>query len=318
MNPFFQAWPPEASLHAVRVDQLFIAFSALTVLLTAPVFVLMSGFALYYRRGRDVDRTQAPRGNWRLETVWTIVPFLLALIFFGWAGWLFFDQGHPPTGALTIDVVAKQWMWKFEHPGGQREIDELHVPAGEPVRLVMTSQDVIHSLFLPALRLKQDVLPGRYTSVWFKAGLPGVYALRCSQFCGFDHSVMAGRFVVMTPADYSRWLQQAGTDGSLAWQGFQRFRALGCSGCHGPASTRRAPKLEGVFGHPVALDGGRVVIADEQYVRDSILYPAHDVAAGYAPIMPTFAGQVSETDLLALVAYVKSIGTAAPSQEAGR
>ncbi|HEY3951078.1 cytochrome c oxidase subunit II [Phenylobacterium sp.] len=317
MNPFFQAWPPEASIHAVRVDQLFMAFTALTVLLTAPVFILMAIFAIRYRHGRDVDRTHAPSHGVRIETAWTLAPFLLALAFFGYSSWLFFDEGRAPPDALTIDVLAKQWMWKFEHPGGQREINDLHVPAGQPVKLVMTSQDVIHSLFLPALRLKQDVLPGRYTTLWFKADRPGIYALRCSQFCGFDHAVMAGRFVVMRPGDYARWLQAAGTDGSLAQQGFQLYRRLGCSGCHAAQSTQRAPSLEGLYGHPIPLEGGRVVVADDQYLRDSILAPNKDVAAGYQPIMPTFARQVSEADLLALVAYLKSLG-AGPDQEARR
>lgn len=318
MNPFFRPWPREASLHAVQVDQLFAAFSALTVLLTAPVFILMFVFAIKYRRGREADRTHAPSHGVGIETAWTVIPFILALGFFGYASWLYFDTGRAPPGALVIDVEAKQWMWKFEHPGGQREIDELHVPANEPVKLVMTSQDVIHSLFLPALRMKQDVLPGRYTSIWFQATVPGVYALRCTQFCGFDHSGMVGRFVVQTPQDYARWLQQAGTDGSLAQQGFQLFRSLGCSGCHGPDSTRRAPKLEGIYGRPVALDGGRTVIADDQYVRDSILYPAKDIAAGYAPIMPTFSGQVSEADLVRLEAYIKSLAPEPANQEASQ
>jgi cytochrome c oxidase subunit 2 len=310
MNSPFALWPPEASAHAAGVDHLFLAFSALVIALTAPVFILQVIYVILYRRGRPADRSPRTDGNVLLEVSWSVIPFLLTLGFFVWSGWLFFEIGRPPADALRIDVEARQWMWKFEHPGGQREIDELHVPANEPVKLVMTSNDVIHSLFLPALRLKQDVLPGRYTSVWFQATRPGVYALRCSQFCGFDHSAMVGRFVVQTPDDYARWLEQAGTDGSLAQQGFQLFRSLGCSGCHGPDSTHRAPKLEGIYGHPVALDGGRTTIADDQYIRDSILYPAKDVAAGYAPIMPTFAGQVTEADLVRLEAYIKSLGDA--------
>lgn len=317
MSPdFLRLWPVAASEHAVRVDQLFFAFSALIFALSWPVFILLAIFAIRYRRGREADRSHAPSHGVIVETGWTIIPFLLTLAFFAYSSWLYFQLGQPPSDALTVEVVAKQWMWKFEHPGGQREIDELHVPAGEPVKLVMTSQDVIHSLFLPALRLKQDVLPGRYTSLWFRADRPGTYALRCTQFCGFDHSEMGGRFVVMRPQDYARWLEHAGTDGSLAQQGFQLFRKLGCSGCHGADSTHRAPKLEGIYGRPVPLDGGRVVVADDGYLRDSILYPARDVAAGYAPIMPTFAGQVSESDLVRLEAYIKSIGDTA--QEASR
>jgi cytochrome c oxidase subunit 2 len=306
-------WPPTASEHAAQIDALIWAFTGFIALLTAPVFVLITAFAIKYRHGKEADRTHASSGSVLIETSWAAIPFVLALGFFGYSTWLFFQVTEAPADALVIDVVAKQWMWKFEHPGGQREIDELHVPAGRPVKLVMISQDVIHSLYLPALRIKQDVLPGRYTTLWFNADRPGGYPLRCAEFCGFDHSVMGGRFVVLSPGDYAAWLQRSGTDGDLASQGAAMFRSFGCSGCHGPASSRRAPPLEGVFGQPVALDDGQVVLADEQYVRDSILYPGRQVAAGYKPIMPTFAGQVSEEQLLRLTAYVKSL--AWPAQE---
>ncbi len=312
MSGPFPFAPPEASLHAAAVDRLIVGFSALVALLTVPVFVLLIVFAIVYRRGTPANRTEAPSRNVIVETSWAVIPFVLALGFFVWASFLYFDVGRPPPDALTINVVGKQWMWKFEHPGGQREIDDLHVPTGQPVRLVMTSQDVIHSLYLPALRLKQDAVPGRYTSLWFVADRPGVYALRCAEFCGFDHSVMGGRFIVMRPEDYGRWLAQAGTDGSLAAQGFRLFREHGCSGCHSAGSSRRAPSLAGVFGRATPLDDGRVVIADEQYLHDSILFPARDVAAGYAPIMPTFAGQLDEAEVLRLVAYIKSIGPEEP------
>jgi cytochrome c oxidase subunit 2 len=314
VSGLFHLAPPEASQHAASVDHLFLGFSALVFLLTAPVFVLLVVYAVVYRRGSPANRERAPTRSTLLETSWAAIPFVLALGFFGWASFLFFDAGRPPADALTINVVGKQWMWKFEHPGGQREIDDLHVPAGRPVRLLMTSQDVIHSLYLPALRLKQDAVPGRYTTLWFTADKPGVYALRCAEFCGFDHSVMGGRFVVMRPQDYARWLSQAGTDGSLAAQGFRLFREHGCSGCHGANSSRRAPSLEGVYGRATPLDDGRVVTADDQYLHDSILYPARDVAAGYAPIMPTFAGQLSQAEVMRLVAYIKSIGPREPGE----
>ena len=315
MNGWVRLWPTAASHHAVEIDRLFFGYAAMVLLLSAPVFILMLVYAVKYRRGRPADRRHARNRNVWLETSWTVAPFLLTIGFFVYAAQLYFDLARPPPDALVIDVVAKQWMWKFQHPGGQREINDLHVPSGQPVKLVMVSQDVIHSFFVPALRIKQDVLPGRYTSLWFDADRPGVYALRCSQFCGLDHSLMGGRLYVQSAQAYAAWLEQAGAAGSLAQQGEALFRALGCSGCHGPASTRRAPKLDGVYGRPVALDDGRVVVADDQYIRDSILQPARDVAAGYAPIMPTFAHQVSEEQLQALVAYVKSLGTA--SEEAG-
>ncbi|HEY1749953.1 MAG TPA: cytochrome c oxidase subunit II [Caulobacteraceae bacterium] len=308
MNRFLPFWPVAASAHAQQVDWLFFGFSLLIFALTAPVFVLIVAFAIKYRRGRPADRSRRPAGNVLVETSWTVIPFLLTLGFFVYAADLYLDLGHPPPGSLVIDVVAKQWMWKFEHPGGQREIDDLHVPVGQPVRLNMTSQDVIHDLFVPALRIKQDVLPGRYTSLWFDATRPGVYDLRCSQFCGMDHSLMIGRVFVLSQPDYAAWLERAGTDGDLATQGKALFASLGCGGCHVGQSTVRAPTLSGLYGRPAPLEGGRTVVADDQYIRDSILDPNRDVAAGYQPIMPTFAGQVSEDDLLKLVAYVKTIG----------
>lgn len=302
-------WPVAASAYAHKVDVLFVGFSALVLLLTLPVFVLLIVFAVKYRRGQVADRTRPASRNVWLETSWAVVPFLLTLGFFGYATWLFLDEREAPPDALEIHAVGRQWMWKFEHPGGQREINELHVPAGRPVRVVLSSQDVIHSLFLPALRLKQDAVPGRYTSLWFIADRPGTYALRCAEFCGMDHSVMGGRFVVMDDGAYARWLGQSGTDGSLAEQGAVLFRDLGCSGCHSTRSTRRAPPLEGLYGRSTPLDDGRVVIADDQYLHDSILYPQQAVAAGYASIMPTFAGQVSEAELMRLVAYLKALGS---------
>ena len=308
MNPFVRFFPVAASAYAADVDWLIAGFTVLMVALTAPVFVLIFLFAIRYRRGRQADRTHRPSGSVPIETSWTVLPFLATLGFFVYAAYLYLDLGRPPADSLVIDVVAKQWMWKFEHPGGQREIDDLHVPVGQDVRLTMTSQDVIHSFFVPALRIKQDVLPGRYTELWFNANRPGVYPIRCSQFCGMDHSLMIGRLVVMSGGDYARWLQQAGASGDLAAQGKTLFDNLGCSGCHAAGSTVRAPPLTGLYGQPTPLDGGRIVTADDQYIRDSILDPNRDIAAGYQPVMPTYAGQVSEDDLLKLVAYVKSLG----------
>ncbi|HEY3800863.1 MAG TPA: cytochrome c oxidase subunit II [Caulobacteraceae bacterium] len=315
MNAYLPFWPVAASAHAVKVDTLMAAFTALIFCLTAPVFVLIVVFAIKYRRGRAADRTHRPSQNVLAETSWTVIPFLLTLGFFAYAAYLYLDLGRPPADSLVIDVVAKQWMWKFEHPGGQREIDDLHVPVGQDVRLTMTSQDVIHSFFVPALRIKQDVLPGRYTSLWFNANRPGVYDLRCSQFCGMDHSLMVGRIYVLNPGDYAAWLQRAGASGDLASQGKALFDTLGCSGCHAPQSGVRAPRLDGLVGRPVPLADGRVVTADDQYLRDSIVAPNRDVAAGYPPVMPTYAGEISEEDLLKLVAYLKSLG-AGPSQTA--
>lgn len=304
----FPLWPAQASTYAGEVDHLTIAIFVLVVLLSAPVFVLILAFAVKYRRGRAANRAHRVDHNMALELSWAIIPFLLLLIFYVWATRLYFDIHRAPPGALEVQVVAKQWMWKFQHPGGQREINELHIPVDKPIRLTMASQDVIHSLFIPALRLKQDVVPGRYTSLWFTADKEGTYPLRCSQFCGADHSVMGGRVHVLSDTAYARWLEQAGVDQSLAAQGAALFRSRGCSGCHGASSTVKAPSLNGLFGKEVPLENGQTVIADEQYIRDSILLPQSQIAAGYPHIMPTFQNVLSEEDVLKLVAYVKSLG----------
>jgi cytochrome c oxidase subunit 2 len=206
-----------------------------------------------------------------------------------------------------VFVVAKQWMWRLQHPDGRREINELHVARGRAVKLIMTSEDVIHSFFVPAFRVKQDVLPGRYTTLWFTATKDGEFHLFCAEYCGTDHARMGGRIVVLEPAEYARWLNAATPARSMAERGAQLFRQLGCSGCHAAAATVAAPKLEGLYGKPVPLEGGGTVIADERYLRDSILLPRKEVVAGYAPIMPSFAGAVSEDQLLDLIAYIKSL-----------
>ncbi|MDW6023551.1 cytochrome c oxidase subunit II [Mesorhizobium sp. BAC0120] len=303
-------WASQASTHASEVDLLAFTFLLLIALLAAPVFILIVVFAVKYRRGRPADRSDPVNRSIWIETSWAMIPFILTLAFFVWATHLYADLYYPPADALEVDVVAKQWMWKFEHPGGQREINELHVPVNEPVKLIMASQDVIHSLFIPALRIKRDVVPGRYTTMWFTADKPGIYHLTCSQFCGTDHSLMGGRFVVMTKADYTRWLEESGVDQSLVDRGAALFRSKGCSGCHGPSSTVHAPPLEGLFGSPVPLQSGEVVTADERYIRDSILLPHSQVAAGYPDIMPTFQNILDEEQVMELVAYIKSLRTA--------
>ena len=305
----FPLWPPIASAHAGEVDLLLVLLLVLVTLLSAPVFVLLIVFAVRYRRGAKADRSDRPYGSIRLELFWAAIPFTLTLLFFVWAARLYFDYGRPPEDALEISVVARQWMWKFQHPGGQREINELHVPTGRPVRLGMISQDVIHSLFFPALRIKHDVLPGRYTQLWFSADQPGTYHLLCAEFCGTSHSEMRGRIVVLEPAAYQAWLERTPSDLSLAQAGARLFRSFGCSGCHVGSDVVRAPPLEGLFGSPVPLASGEVIVADEGYIRDSILLPRKHVAAGYRPVMPTFEGRISEDQLVQLVAYIKSLAT---------
>lgn len=305
----FRWWTDAISSHAEQVDALTFGFLGLLALLVIPVAVLLPYFVVHYREGRDVFRKRAPSDSRRLEWGWSIIPFLLSLYFFWHAAELFVDQQRPPEDAMEIAVVGKQWMWKFQHPGGQGEIDSLHVPAGVPVRLRMISQDVIHSLFLPALRIKQDVLPDRYTDLWFQAEKTGRYHILCAEFCGTAHSRMRGELVVMEPEAYQAWLDAREPDDTLAARGEKLFRAYGCSGCHGESSVVRAPSLAGLWGSPVPLAEGGTVIADATYVRDSILFPQRHVAAGYRPIMPSFRGQIGEDDLVELVAYIQSLGT---------
>ncbi|MEK0083958.1 cytochrome c oxidase subunit II [Benzoatithermus flavus] len=305
-----ELWPASASAYAREIDRLIWSYTGLILFLAVPIIACLVVFAIRYRRGSDADRSNPPVHGLRLELAWTGLPFLATLVFYFWAADLYSRQWVPPKDTLDIAIVAEQWMFKAEHPGGQREIDELHVPAGRPVRLVMTSQDVIHSFYLPALRLKQDVLPGRYTTLWFEADTPGTYALRCAEYCGSEHSAMGGRFVVLSPKDYAAWLATFSVDRTLAQEGEALFRRLGCSGCHGARSVARAPSLAGISGKPQPLADGSIVIADEQYVRDSILQPKRQVVAGFAPIMPSFEGQIGEEDLVRLVAYVKSLADA--------
>jgi len=307
MNGSLPFWPEQASSHAAQLDMFILAFSVLVALLAIPVGILIFVFAVKYRRNKSVDRQHAPNRKVWLEVSWSVLPFLAALGFYIWSTALFFDLNHPPSGTLDIFIVAKQWMWKAEHPGGQREIDELHVPVGQAVRLIMNSQDVIHSLYVPALRVKQDVVPGRTMSLWFRAEKPGVYWMTCAEFCGTDHSVMGGKFYVQTADEYAAWLARSGVDLSLAASGEILFRKYGCSGCHAASSVVHAPDLTGLYGRSVALANGQTVIADEQYIQDSILRPQKQVAAGYGPIMPTFKNILGEDEVIQLVAYIKSL-----------
>jgi len=272
-------------------------------------------FAVRYRRGSAASRTVPDahaheRKMRRIEIVWTVVPLVLFLAMFVWSANVYYEVVRVPKDALPIYVVAKQWMWHAEHPGGEREINELHVPSGRPVELLMTSQDVIHSLSVPAFRIKQDVLPGRYTTLSFTANRPGEYHLFCTQFCGASHSHMVGRVVVMEPADFEGWLSARANVPTMAARGAQRYRELGCSGCHGAQAAVRAPKLEGLFGRPVQLRDGRSVLADERFIRDAVLLPSENVPAGYESNMPSFRGQIGEEELLEIVEYVKSLGNA--------
>jgi len=300
-----------ASDYARDVDRLFWLLVVISGLITLLVTALVAIFVIRYRRGSTVHRGELPPAlKHEVEIGWTAATLFLFLFIFWWADTAHLEALTPPADALEIHVVGKQWMWRFQHPNGAREIDTLHVPAQTPVRLAMTSEDAIHDLYLPALRLKQDILPGRTTFLWFTANKTGTFWLTCAEFCGTDHSRMGGKLVIMPPEDYARWSAAQPQGDDLAHQGEALFRTLGCSGCHAPGASVRAPDLHGVYGRLVHLADGRTVKADEAYLRDSILLPRKDVVAGFEPIMPSFAGVATEGDLIKLVAYLKSLGSA--------
>jgi len=310
----FPLWPVRASTTAGSVDALFVFLVALAGFMSIAIFIMITVFALRYRR-RAGHEAQQIEGSIPLEITWSAVPLFIFLSIFVWGAIIYFRERTPPRGAEEIYVVAKQWMWKLEHEQGQREINELHVPVGRDVKLIMTSQDVIHSFYVPAFRIKQDVLPGRYTTAWFHAIRPGTYHLFCAEYCGTAHSGMIGQVVVLEPAQYAAWLAGGIVSGSLAANGESIFQQLGCPTCHRFDIQGRGPNLRGIFNKQVQLEDGRSVIADENYIRESILSPSAKIVSGFKPIMPTFQGLVSEEQLTALVAYIKSL-TPQPSGQA--
>jgi cytochrome c oxidase subunit II len=311
----FPLWPVRASTGAGNVDALFIFLLLLAGFMTLAIFTMIVVFAFKYRHRRGQAAEQI-EGSIPLEIIWSVVPLAIFMVIFVWGAIIYFQERTPPRGADEVYVVAKQWMWKLEHEQGQREINELHVPVGRDVKLIMTSQDVIHSFYIPAFRIKQDVLPGRYTTAWFRATKPGVYHLFCAEYCGTAHSGMIGQIVVLEPAQYQAWLAGGTTFGSLAANGESLFAQLGCPTCHRFDVQGRGPNLIGIFDKPVQLEDGRTVIADENYIRESILSPSAKIVSGFKPIMPTFQGLVSEEQLTALVAYIKSLSPS-PSGAAG-
>lgn len=296
---------------AGNVDALFIFLLILSGLMTLLIFTAIIYFAARFRHRRGVLAQQI-EGSIPLELTWSIIPLGVFLVIFSWGAVVYFHSRTPPRDSTEVYVVAKQWMWKLEHAEGQREINELHVPVGRDVKLIMTSQDVIHSFFVPEFRMKQDVVPGRYTVAWFRATKVGTYHLFCTQYCGTQHSGMIGSIVVMEPAQYEAWTN-GGSTGPLSATGEKIFAELGCVTCHRSDTQGRGPNLQGVFGKPVLLADGRTVTADENYVRESILDPGAKVVNGFKPVMPTFQGLVSEEQLSALVAYVKSLAQAGPA-----
>jgi len=301
-------FPESASTTADAVDYLYYYLSAVTVVMCTLIFAAVFIFAIKYRRRSDDEVPQAIHGSLKLEIAWSVIPFLIMLTFFWWGAQIFFANASPPADAMDVYAVGKQWMWKIQYPEGQREINELHVPVGRPVKVTLASEDVIHSFFIPAFRLKHDVVPGRYDTMWFNATKPGRYHLFCAEYCGTEHSGMVGWVTVMSEPDYENWLSNGGAEGTMVQQGERLFGQYGCSTCHQLDQQGRCPILRGVYGSRVQLNDGKTVLADDAYIRESILNPNAKIVAGYkSDIMPAFQGQISEEGLLQLIVYIKSL-----------
>lgn len=310
MDNLFRLVPESASTISSRVDAIYLFLVIVTAFFTILICSLILYFGIRYRRGSSANRAGPPNGT-VLEATWTVIPLILSMIMFAWGAAVFFDMQTPPANAHEINIVAKQWMWKAQHPNGRAELNELHVPTGQPVRLRMISEDVIHSFYVPAFRSKQDVLPGRYTGMWFEATKPGRYHLFCAEYCGTEHSLMRGSVVVMTPGDYADWLagQSCMSPVEAGRILFERYR---CSSCH-RTDGGVGPSLRDLYGSQVPLQGGGQTLADDQFLRTSILDPAKQVVAGYRPEMPTFRGQLDEHQVMQLIAYIKSLTSATKS-----
>ncbi len=310
-----QLLPESASNFANEWNWLFWMLVAVCGFVATAIAVLLVYWVLRYHRKSETEIPPQIRGNYKVEATWSIIPFFIFMGMFGWGAKLYFNLEKPPDNARTIYVVGKQWMWKLQYATGQREIDTLHIPVGEPVKLMMISQDVIHSFYIPAFRVKQDVLPRRYTTLWFQATKAGRYHLFCAEYCGTKHSGMIGWVYAMEPHDFQLWLEQGGAEGSLASTGEKLFHQFGCSNCHHFETQGRCPMLRDLYGRPVQLTNGQMITADETYLRRKILNPRDQLIMGFDPIMPTYQGQLTEDELVALVAYIKAIGPQPGTQQ---
>jgi cytochrome c oxidase subunit 2 len=299
-------FPEQASTVAGQVDALYLFLVLITTFFSLLVALLIVFFVIKYRK-RPEQQAEQIHGSTLLEIVWTAIPLGISMIIFVWGAVIYYRIQNPPQNSLEIYGVAKQWMWKFQHPGGQREINTLHVPTGRPVKVTLISQDVIHDFFVPAFRVKTDVLPNRYMHTWFTPTREGEYHLFCGQYCGTNHSAMIGSIVVMKPEDYAEWLASGKAEGSMASMGEKLFQEFGCTTCHRPDAGARGPNLQGLYGRPVRLSDNRVVLADDNYIRESILNPNAKVVSGFQPIMPTFQGVVSEEGLIQITEYIKHL-----------
>ncbi len=301
-------FPEQASTFAWQVDALYVYLIVVSIAFTIPLVAAIFFFTIKYRETEKFATPEEMHGSMVLETVWSIIPFVISMTIFLGGAIVFFNQYTPPEDAMEVYVVGKQWMWKIQHQSGQREINELHVPVGRKVKLTMTTEDVIHDFDIPAFRTKADVVPGRYTYLWFEATKPGKYHLFCAEYCGLNHSGMGGSVYVMEQRDFDNWLSGNVSGQTPVEAGRDLFEnKLGCASCHAGGPTQRGAKLEGIYDHDVKLVGGATVKADDQYIRNSILNPSAQVVEGFQPIMPTFKGQVTEEQLNSLVAYIKSL-----------
>jgi cytochrome c oxidase subunit 2 len=312
--PFF---PQQASAQAAQIDAIYFFMVAVTAFFALLIGGLVVVFAVKFRRRHHDEIGVAIHGSLALELLWTVIPLGIAMVMFAWGAKVFFDLYRPPAGAMEIFIVGKQWMWKAQHAAGQREINELHVPVGRPVKLVMGSEDVIHSYYIPEFRVKADVIPGRYNTLWFTATKPGRYHLFCAEYCGTRHSGMIGRVTAMEPMDFQAWLSGGPATASPVAAGQKLFQDLACNTCHLDNSSGRGPMLSGIYGKSIELQGGGTAMVDDAYLRESIVNPQAKIVNGFQPIMPTFQGLVSEEQLLQLIAYVRSLSQKSASATPG-
>ena len=300
-------FPEQASTFAADVDALYFFILATCAFFAIAVSIAVVYFGIRYHKKHDGEIGARIEGSLPLELLWSVIPTIIAMVMFGWGASVFYHLRRPPAEAMHIYAVGKQWMWKFQHLEGQREINELHIPAGQPIKITLSSEDALHSLYVPAFRTKIDAIPGRYTELWFEAQTPGQYHIFCAEYCGTNHSGMIGTVTVLEPAKYQAWLQGGSNDGTLAQRGAKLFNDLACSTCHLDSGQGRGPTLADIVGTTVALQDGSSVVVDEAYLRESILNSQAKVVKGFQPLMPTFQGLVSEENLVALIEHVKSL-----------
>lgn len=315
----FPFMPPAASNFAGEHDALFMTILALSVFFFAVTFFFVIYFALKYKKGSKADRSSPMYENLRMEALWIFIPTVLGLFIFAWGAKVYGDMRTPPKDAKEIFVIGKQWMWHIQHPNGVRENNTLHVPVDTDIKLTMIAQDVIHAFYIPAFRVQYMVVPGRYTNMWFRPTKVGKYHLFCNMYCGTQHSEMGGTVVVMGKREYADWLANNGQNRpnlTPEQAGEKLFNKIGCANCHGEKDlVPRAPTLAGIFNTTRTMNDGRRFVADETYIRESILRPAEKVTQNYGLTMPAYEKQITEEDVMNLLAYIRA--GARPSNASG-